>query len=83
MPVYQTMQADNGVRTICAITFRKAVRSKTDEFEHILCCCEVIIAWALDPRIKLYLLHYGINMNDGKRWICTDYTTSYETKVLA
>lgn len=65
------MQADEGLRILCAIMFAGLVQSKMSKYELIFCCCEVIIAAALDPQIKSYLPHFGINMDDVRRWICT------------
>lgn len=65
--VYRIMQANDGFRFLCAITFARAVQSNVEEYEHVVCCREVTIAAVLDPEIKSYLPNFEVNVNDVKR----------------
>lgn len=65
------------------MTFAKTVQFKMKEYEQVVCYGEITVTVELYSQIKSYLLYFGINPKQVKRWISTDYVDSFKRKFHA
>ena len=78
--VKRAISAESGFTSTHTIKFAKAVMRKLNEYEDKIRGREVLIAAALDPRIKSILQKIGVDKDVVKRYIVEEFETYYESR---
>lgn len=78
--VKRAITAEAGFTSTHTIKFAKAVLGKLNEYEDKIRGREVLIAAALDPRVKSLLQKIGVDKNMVKQYIVEEFETFYESR---
>lgn len=60
--VHRIIQSADGFSSVYIITVVKTVQSKMDGYMHIVRCRDAALVAVLDPRTKLFLPYFRVNM---------------------
>ncbi|BBN06791.1 hypothetical protein Mp_3g23910 [Marchantia polymorpha subsp. ruderalis] len=76
--IHRAIVANEGFRSRHAMRFATAVEEKLKDYEALVKRSEVMIAAALDPRVKGVLVNVGVNVEEVMTLITNDYEAEYQ-----
>jgi galactitol-specific phosphotransferase system IIB component len=78
--VHKAIKAQSGFKSTHTIKFAKAVQSKLEAYDAKIKGSNVMMAAALDPRVKCYIQKIGMDVNAIKRSLLEEFQCKYSHK---